>query len=144
MVKINDYQKERFAQKIIDHFGGDLTGKKITVLGWAFKANTNDSRESAAIYVSEFLYEAGADLIIYDPMVLYSRIQDDLKNYWKNYKIINDDRIKIIKNFPNSFYDAVLILTEWDMFKKIEWDKSTKIFDGRNIINARPLNYFGI
>ncbi len=55
VVKINDYQKERFAQKIIDHFEGDLTGKTIALLGWAFKANTNDSRESAAIYVAACL-----------------------------------------------------------------------------------------
>ena len=53
VVKINDYQKNRFAQKIIDHFGGDLTGKKITILGWAFKANTNDSRESAAFHLQK-------------------------------------------------------------------------------------------
>ena len=60
VIKINDYQKDRFAQKIIDHFGGDLTGQKIAVLGWAFKANTNDSRESPAIYVTEKLFKAGA------------------------------------------------------------------------------------
>ena len=55
VVKINDYQKARFAQKIIDYFEGDLSRKKIAVLGWSFKANTNDSRESAAIYVTEKL-----------------------------------------------------------------------------------------
>ena len=55
VVKINDYQKERFAQKIIDYFGGDLNGKKIAVLGWAFKANTNDSRESPSIKVADIL-----------------------------------------------------------------------------------------
>ena len=61
VIKINDYQKDRFAQKIIDHFGGDLTGKKIAILGWAFKANTNDSRESPAIYVTEKLFKAGSN-----------------------------------------------------------------------------------
>ena len=60
VVRINDYQKERFAKKVIDHFGGNLTGIKIGVLGWAFKANTNDSRESAAIKVSKILYDYGA------------------------------------------------------------------------------------
>ena len=53
VVKINDYQKDRFAQKIIDDFGGDLTRRTIAILGWAFKANTNDSRESAAIYIAD-------------------------------------------------------------------------------------------
>jgi len=69
VVKINDYQKDRFAKKIIEHFGGNLTGKKIGILGWSFKANTNDSRESAAIKVSEILFNSGATLSIYDPKV---------------------------------------------------------------------------
>ena len=84
VVKINDYQKDRFAQKIINHFGGDLTMKKIAVLGWAFKANTNDSRESAAIYVAEKLYNVGATLEIYDPMVSKDAILKDINIYWKN------------------------------------------------------------
>ena len=58
VVKINNYQKDRFAQKIIDHFGNDLAGKRIIILGWAFKANTNDSRESPAIYVAEKLFKS--------------------------------------------------------------------------------------
>ncbi|MDB3985367.1 nucleotide sugar dehydrogenase, partial [Flavobacteriaceae bacterium] len=78
VIKINDYQKNRFAQKIIDHFGGDLTGKKIAILGWAFKANTNDSRESPAIYVAEKLFKAGAILEIYDPMVSKESIFSDI------------------------------------------------------------------
>ena len=61
VVKINDYQKDRFAQKIIDHFGGDLTGKKIGILGWAFKANTNDSRESHQSMFLKLLFKAGAE-----------------------------------------------------------------------------------
>ena len=81
VVKINDYQKDRFAQKIIDHFGGDLTGKRIVILGWAFKANTNDSRESAAIYVAEKLFKAGATLEIYDPMVSKESIFSDIDFY---------------------------------------------------------------
>ena len=83
VVKINDYQKERFAKKIINHFGGDLTDKKILILGWAFKANTNDSRESAAIYVTEKLFEAGAEIKIYDPKVPKSKISNDIFEYWQ-------------------------------------------------------------
>ena len=67
VIKINDYQKNRFAQKIIDGFRGNIKDKTITILGWAFKANTNDSRESAAIYVTNNLLEAGAIVKIYDP-----------------------------------------------------------------------------
>jgi len=134
VVKINDYQKERFAQKIIDHFGGDLTGKKITLLGWAFKADTNDSRESAAIYVSQKLYNAGATLEIYDPMVTKDFILKDISLYWNCNSEIIQDRIKIL-NKTSSFKEsnAVAILTEWDEIKKIEFYKS-KVFDGRNIL----------
>ena len=134
VVKINDYQKERFAQKIIDYFSGDLIGKKITILGWAFKADTNDSRESAAIYVSQKLYNAGATLEIYDPMVTKDFILKDISMYWNCNSEIVQDRIKILyktSSFKES--NAVAILTEWNEFKKIEFYKS-KVFDGRNIL----------
>ena len=77
VIKINDYQKNRFSQKIIHYFGGNLTGKKIVLLGWAFKANTNDSRESASIYVANRLLELEAKLSIYDPMVGENQIFED-------------------------------------------------------------------
>src|SRR6056300_1751481 len=96
VVKINDYQKDRFAQKIIDYFGCDLTGKRIAILGWSFKANTNDTRESAAIYVAEKLYKAGATLEIYDPMVSKESILNDIKAYWNCRSEIVKDRIRIL------------------------------------------------
>ena len=134
VVKINDYQKIRFAQKIIDHFGGDLTGKKIGVLGWAFKANTNDSRESSSIYVSELLFKAGAELEIYDPKVAKKTILNDLKYYWKEDVSELLDRIKIYDRPPNfDDFDAIAILTEWGEFKNLEIDLQ-KVFDGRRIL----------
>ena len=60
VIKINDYQKNRFAKKVIDDLGGDVSGKNIAILGWAFKANTNDSRESPAISVTKKLVDNGA------------------------------------------------------------------------------------
>ena len=136
IVKINDYQKDRFGQKIIDHFGGDLTGKTIAILGWAFKANTNDTRESAAIYVAEKLYKAGAVLKIYDPRVSEDSILRDIRLYWNcNYEIVQD-RIKIL-NITSGFKDlnAVAILTEWEEFKTFDFDKS-KVFDGRGVLSS--------
>jgi UDPglucose 6-dehydrogenase len=136
VVKINDYQKDRFAQKIIDHFGGDLTGKTISILGWAFKANTNDSRESAAIYVAEKLYMAGANLQIYDPMVSEENIFRDIDFYWKcNTKNILN-KVKVVNEFIDlKKIDLITILTEWNEFKKLDFDTS-KVFDGRNIIKS--------
>ena len=84
VIKINDHQKDRFAQKIINHFNKELAWKKIAILGWAFKANTNDSRESAAIFVSEKLFKAGACLEIYDPMVQKKTILNDIEHEWKD------------------------------------------------------------
>ena len=131
VVKINDYQKERFAQKIIDSFGGNLTGKRIAILGWAFKTNTNDSRESSAIYVAEKLYKAGAILEIYDPKVSIDQIQKDIKFYWK-VKINDRNRLSFTSNIPYFSSDVMVILTEWEEFKEADL-KNHKVFDGRNL-----------
>ena len=134
VVKINDYQKDRFAQKIIDHFGGDLSGKRIVILGWAFKANTNDTRESPSIFVAEKLFKVGATLEIYDPMVSKESILNDIQAYWNCSSQIVQDRIRILnKTSSIKDSDAVAILTEWNEFKKIEFYKS-KVFDGRNVL----------
>jgi UDPglucose 6-dehydrogenase len=138
VIKINDYQKNRFAQKIIDHFGGDLTGKKITILGWAFKANTNDSRESPAIYVADKLFRAGAILEIYDPMVSKESVLRDIDFYWEASE--TEDlklRISVLDsiNELDLSNDAVAILTEWEAFKSLDFSK-TIVFDGRGILSS--------
>ena len=138
VVKINDYQKNRFAKKIIDHFGGDLTNKKIVILGWAFKANTNDSRESASIYVAEKLYNAGAFLEIYDPAISNETVINDISNYWEKVPLQNRIRfnIKKLETIDSLDIDALVILTEWDEFKTIS-SFNCQIFDGRNILNKQ-------
>ena len=141
VVKINEYQKKRFAQKIIDHFGGDLAGKPIAIVGWAFKANTNDSRESASILVAEKLYNSGANLKIFDPKVTSKTIENDINFYWKskfeevNKKLVINTELKIEGNI-----DAYAVLTEWNDFINIDASKS-KVFDGRGIVNG---SYFSI
>ena len=131
VVKINDYQKHRFAQKIIDHYGKDLTRKTIAILGWAFKANTNDSRESPSILVSKLLLKKGASLIIYDPQVKQSIILNDLMDSIENTELLKNinfvDNLNQIKSC-----DAYAILTEWEEFKKFN-NYGKPIFDGRKI-----------
>ena len=83
VVKINDYQKNRFAKKIIMELDRTVSKKKVTLLGWAFKKDTNDSRESAAIYVADVLLKEGAELHIFDPMVKEARIHQDLTTLWE-------------------------------------------------------------
>ena len=138
VIKINDYQKDRFAQKIIDHFGGDLTGKKIAILGWAFKANTNDSRESPAIYVAEKLFKAGAILEIYDPMVSKESIFRDIDFYWEASKTEDlTTRISVLDSIStlDLSIDAAAILTEWEAFKSLDFSK-TIVFDGRGVLSS--------
>lgn len=149
VVKINDYQKNRFAKKIITGLNGTVNQKKVTLLGWAFKKDTNDSRESAAIYVADILLEEGAELHVYDPMVKEARIHQDLTILWEarnesNKEIESKLKRCIIHEEHTQALDssfAAAILTEWDEFKSYDWKAITekmmqpaKVFDGRNIL----------
>ena len=141
VVIINNYQKERFAQKIIDYFGGDLTGKTIAILGWSFKANTNDSRESPSIYIAEKLFDAGAILEVFDPKVTTKTIKNDINYYWRS----NFEKVKkrLVINTKLKFegnIDAYAVVTEWNEFNKIDASKYT-VFDGRGIVSG---SYFSI
>ena len=78
VVEINDWQKKRISNLIIEKLFGTVSGKKIAILGFSFKANTNDSRESAAISVSKELINEGGNICIYDPKVSVSQIKSDL------------------------------------------------------------------
>jgi len=138
VIKINDYQKNRFAQKIIDYFDGDLTGKEITILGWAFKAKTNDSRESPSIFIAEKLYKAGANLQIYDPMVSKESIFRDIDFYWESTKTKDLNSQILVLDSMNKLdlgNHAVAILTEWEVFKNVDFSK-TIVFDGRGVISS--------
>ena len=154
VVKINDYQKERFVKRIINNLNGSIDKKEITILGWAFKKDTNDSRESASIDVAFSLLNNGANIKIYDPMVDNKRIEDDLINRFKfdGYSEVDIkrmiERIKIYDNIYDAIKDTFCItfLTEWDEFKKINWSKINRdskndflIADGRNIIDLKSI-----
>ena len=152
VVKINDYQKQRFAEKIIEGLHGTINLKKITFLGWAFKKDTNDSRESAAIYIAQQLLEEGAELHVYDPMVSEEQILRDMKELWKaraisaNQQNNHIKQIKVHNEYLLAIKDsfAVAVLTEWEEFSNYNWDNlcslmknSAKIFDGRNVLNTK-------
>ena len=93
VIIMNDYQKYRFAKKIITTLFNTVNGKKIAFLGWAFKKDTNDTRESAAIYVAEHLIEDGAEVHVYDPKVSESKIKADMRYLWE-LKGLTEEKIK--------------------------------------------------
>lgn len=141
VIKINDYQKNRFAEKIISYFDGNITGKKILLLGWAFKANTNDSRESPSIYIAKKLYDQGAIIKVFDPKVSEKRIYSDLKEHCKPNKKLDKSRLIVEDSIELSDQEAIAILTEWDHFKDIKYPKGSIIFDGRRIIKNSNVNF---
>ena len=126
VIKINDYQKNRFANKIIEALN-DKNDTLVGMLGWSFKENTNDSRESASIYVAKILLENNINLKVYDPLVEKSSIITDLKN--KNTRNINNLSISSSVTEATKNADLVAIMINSDEFKNINPD--TLIYDGR-------------
>jgi len=151
VVKLNKWHQNRISKLIIKKLFGTISDKKIVILGFAFKCNTNDTRESAAIQICKDLIEEGAWLIIHDPKVLKEQITKDLEMQpveieYKNLENIfqNGGNWSFAENINESFYgaDAVLILTEWSEYINIDWHiaenrmrKPAWIFDSRSIIN---------
>jgi UDPglucose 6-dehydrogenase len=157
VIEMNNHQRTRFAKKIIKNLFGTISGKKITLLGWAFKKDTNDTRESAAIYIADKLIEEGAIVSVYDPKVSEQQIFNDI-NYLNSR--LESENQKFIKYFDNPYEacknsHAIAILTEWDEFIDYDWNiifensiKPANIFDGRNILEKKKVqsigfNYFG-
>ena len=143
VIKINDWQQNRIVSKIVNKMFGTITGKKITILGFAFKSNTNDTRESPAISICKNLLNEGCFLSIYDTKVSKEQIDSILQEN----NIINEDENgqawevseSIIDSVNNS--DAIVILTDWQEFYKLDLDAIYKImrppcwiFDTRNVL----------
>ena len=106
IVKINDFQKKRFTKRVLDAFHNKISGISVSVLGWAYKKNTNDSRESASIYISSDLLEKGAVLNIYDPMVKKERIMMDLKMVLEKRNIKNKQVNKLLDKLYNRLNES--------------------------------------
>ena len=152
VIIMNDHQKKRFSKNIVQTLYNTVSGKKITFLGWAFKKDTNDTRESAAIYVADDLINEQANIALFDPKVSQKQVLSDL-DYLDTRK--SADNEKHIKSYDNP-YDAcknahaIAILTEWDEFKEYDWQriydnmlKPAFVFDGRNILDGEKLKAIG-
>lgn len=149
---MNDHQKRRFSDNIVSTLYNTVSGKKITFLGWAFKKDTNDTRESAAIYIADNLLEERAEITVYDPKVSAKRIYEDLDNLETRTPEENRKRVKVVKDPYEACKDthAIAILTEWDEFKEYEWERIYKsvvkpafVFDGRKLLNAEKMDKIG-
>lgn len=155
VVDINEYQKNRFTKRIISSLFNTLTNKRIALFGFAFKKDTGDTRESAAITLCQYFREENAKVAIYDPKVEESQIWYDLQT------VGNGDTLETIKKqieiAADPFAaakdaDAIVIATEWDMFKDTNLDyeklytimnKPAFVFDGRLIVDRAKLENIG-
>jgi len=137
VVKINEYQQDRFIANILCSMFNTLAGKKICILGVAFKANTGDTRESPAIYITRKLLAEHAEVIISDPKALKNAAAD-LAGMKGSVKYVEDPYRAA------SGCHALTILTDWDLYRKLDFRKIYKsmvkpafLFDGRNIIDHK-------
>ncbi|MCP9199886.1 nucleotide sugar dehydrogenase [Gramella sp. GC03-9] len=152
VIIMNDHQKKRFASNIVKTLYNTVSGKKIAFLGWAFKKDTNDTRESAAIYVADYLLNEQAEIVIYDPKVRAEQIYADLDYLNTRTEEENRKQVKVV----NSAYEAceeahaVALLTEWDEFKELDWKKIYEsmlkpafLFDGRRLLERKTKEKIG-
>ncbi|OGQ86261.1 MAG: UDP-glucose 6-dehydrogenase [Deltaproteobacteria bacterium RIFOXYA12_FULL_58_15] len=152
VIRLNDYQKQRFAKSVLDSMFNTISGKKIVFFGWAFKKDTNDTRESPAIYVADMLMDEQAYVHVYDPKVPYDRMLADLSGL--KTRVAEENRSLL--RFESDPYvavqgaHAVAVLTEWDEFATYDWQriyesmmKPAFVFDGRNILPHSRLREIG-
>lgn len=152
VIIMNDHQKKRFAANIVKTLYNTVSGKKIAFLGWAFKKDTNDTRESAAIYVADDLLSEEADIAVFDPKVKQATIYKDLDYLGSRSSDANRQNVTVCDDAYEACKDAhaVAILTEWDEFKVYDWQriydnmkKPAFVFDGRKVLNGEELRKIG-
>jgi UDPglucose 6-dehydrogenase len=147
VVKMNNWQKARFTHQIVQALFNTVSGKRIAVLGFAFKKDTNDTRESAAIDVVRGLLEENATVVVYDPRVPAEQIRRDVLGAGRD-----DKRLVIASSAAEAAAGAhaLAVLTEWDEFRSLDFakihagmHKPAFVFDGRNILPRAALEQLG-
>jgi UDPglucose 6-dehydrogenase len=137
VVKINSYQQERFLRNMLDAMFNTLAGKKICLWGFAFKADTGDTRESPAIYIARRLLEEHAEIVVSDPQALKNARLDLAGEAGKISYI--EDPLQAAEGCH-----AIALLTEWDLYRHLDFQKIYEtmaqpafLFDGRNLLDHR-------
>ena len=147
VVQMNDWQKHRFAARIVRTLFNTVADKRIAVLGFAFKKDTNDTRESAAISVCRDLLAEQATVVVYDPKVPADEIRADVLG-----KGQVNPRLIVAQSAAEACTGAhaLAVLTEWDEFKTLDYakifaamQKPAFVFDGRNILDLPKLRALG-
>merc|ERR1739844_803258 len=149
VVDMNEHQKQTFAGNIISRLFNTVTCKKIAVLGFAFKKDTGDVRETPAVTVCNMLLQDGANVTVYDPKVK----REDALSEFKYHKMAVDESRLVFAETPEEAVDgahALVVLTEWDEFKQYPYDafyakmmKPAFLFDGRGILDHTGLEDLG-
>lgn len=152
VVIMNDHQKQRFAVNMIRKLYNTIDGKRIAFLGWAFKKDTNDTRESAAIHVAATLLNERANVVVYDPKVTELQVMEDVR-YYTGMELDELQKMITVTTDPYKAMEdahAVAVLTEWDEFRTYDWNrihdtmlKPAFVFDGRNLLNSKQLEAIG-
>lgn len=139
VIEVNKHQRHHFVDKVKHEFGNDLKGKRLAVLGLAFKNNTDDVRESAALDVIHLLWLEGAEVVSFD------------YGAHETAKQVMGEKLVVADSPEQAMYgaDAVLITTEWKEFKSLDWSKiksnlkQPMIFDGKNLLNPKRMRELG-
>ena len=143
VVKINEWQENRFVRTILESMFNTVAEKRIALLGFAFKANTGDTRESPAIYIARALAEEHADVVVTDPKAL-ENARSDLSDI-ADWVTFEPDPYKAVEGAH-----AIAIMTEWDLYRNLDYERILAsmeqpafLFDGRNILDHRQLFELG-
>eukprot|EP00586_Coscinodiscus_wailesii_P020775 CAMPEP_0172515956 /NCGR_PEP_ID=MMETSP1066-20121228/272186_1 /TAXON_ID=671091 /ORGANISM="Coscinodiscus wailesii, Strain CCMP2513" /LENGTH=454 /DNA_ID=CAMNT_0013297231 /DNA_START=142 /DNA_END=1506 /DNA_ORIENTATION=+ len=155
VIQMNDYQKKRFSEKMVSKMFNTVTGKKLTIFGYAFKKDTGDVRETPAMFVVRDLIQENAIIHVYDPQVSREDMWTEM-SYTCGVNKDNTPRLEesvITSDDPYAACDgshAIAIMTEWDEFKDYDYNKiyasmakPAFIFDGRNILDHVKLREIG-
>lgn len=139
VMDVNDFQREKFFDKLLEKYNGNLNGKTVALWGLAFKPNTDDIREAPAIYIIEQLLKMGASVKAYDPEAM------------NNVKQIFGDKVYFATDQYDALKDAdfLTIITEWNIFRSPDFDRISSllnekvVFDGRNLYSTEHMRELG-
>jgi UDPglucose 6-dehydrogenase len=143
VVRINEHQKERFVLNMLDRMFNTLAGKRICLFGFAFKANTGDTRDTPALAIAGKLAEEGAEVVISDPRAL-ENARKDLEKVEGKFDYIGDPYQAAAGSH------AIALMTPWELYRQLDYQrifdamqKPAFIFDGRNILDHAKLRDIG-